>query len=163
MKDTVLDASSVINLVNGGVFSTCLALSTRRFHIGPLVKAECANCAQALGQAVAAKTLVELGGDVLPASVYLRFAERHGLGDGETECIAFASIRSLDICCDDRRARAAIKEEIGAGRMTGSLGLLREAIGARLLDQAAAFGAYERMKQSGGFLPELQKEFFTAS
>jgi len=92
----------------------------------------------------------------------LQFAEKYALGDGETECLAFASIRPFDICCDDGRARAAVNAEIGELRLTGSLGLLREAIGVKLLDQEGAFAAYELMKQLGGFLPNMQREFFTA-
>jgi len=53
-----------------------------------------------------------------------------------------------------------MKAEIGAERLTSSIGLLREAIGAELLDQEAAFAAYELMKQLGGFLPALTREFF---
>lgn len=160
MKATIFDASSVINLVNGGVFPTCLSLSARAFHIGPLVMGECVGCRQAVDLAIAQQGLTALDSADLPASVFLRLAQAHGLGDGETECLAFATMRPFDVCCDDRRARSSVKAEIGEKRLTGSLGLLREAITAGALDQEHAFAAYELMKHLGGFLPAVRKEFF---
>jgi predicted nucleic acid-binding protein len=160
VKSTIFDASSVINLVNGGVFVTCLALTTRAFYIGALVRGECVGCRDSVDLAVDQQRLIPLDGADLPASLFLELAQKYRLGDGETECLAFASIRPFDICCDDGRARSAVTTEVGPERLTGSLGLLREAMTMNLLDQESAFASYERMKQLGGFLPVLAKEFF---
>ena len=54
----------------------------------------------------------------------------------------------------------AQEREIGTGRMTGTVGLLREAVAEGLLTAEEACGAYNQMKRLGGFLPKLSLSDF---
>ncbi|HVA41371.1 MAG TPA: hypothetical protein VNF49_11950, partial [Candidatus Binataceae bacterium] len=86
---------------------------------------------------------------------------RYELGAGETECLAFASVQPLLVCCDDRRARSMITRELGQGRVTGSLGLLVRAVELVALTSDQASAAYELMRKRGGFLPDVPAATFS--
>ena len=77
------------------------------------------------------------------------------LGPGETECILAAKALGCSVACDDGAARKVIEREIGIPRMTGTVGLLREAVVAGLITAQQAYEAYQQMKRLGGFLPKL--------
>jgi len=53
-----------------------------------------------------------------------------------------------------------IARVLGESRLTGSIGLLREAVKAGLLTQAEAFAAYRLMRERGGFLPAVGEAEF---
>ena len=101
-----------------------------------------------------------LDDDDLPASLFFQLRNTYGLGPGETECLAFASIGSQVVCCDDRAARSMIATEIGKKRVTGSLGLLIQAVHFGVIELVEAFAKYEKMRLSGGFLPAWTLEQF---
>jgi len=88
-------------------------------------------------------------------------ATSRNLGLGELECLAYA-IRDSDalVCCDDFRARTIIAREIGEGRVTGSMGLLRQCVLAGVLSAAEAFDCYHRMRAAGAYLPEVPSSYF---
>ncbi len=97
-----------------------------------------------------------LNDEALPASLFLSLLERYQLGDGETECLAFASQGDDIVCCDDRRARTMITRELGPGRVTGTLGILVRMIHHGLIANQLALATYEQMRRRGGFLPEVR-------
>jgi predicted nucleic acid-binding protein len=83
------------------------------------------------------------------------------LGDGETECLLFTIDYGHSMASDDRKARTIAQSQIGGTRVTGSLGLLRNAVRAVKLSQQDAMTAYTRMQQAGAFLPTIDATFFT--
>ncbi len=161
---TLLDASSIINLIKGEVFQTVLRLRDRSFFVGPQVLQECrrGHC-ELLDEALNQGVVTELSDTGLPASLYFELLERHGLGPGETECLAFASLAEFIVCCDDGTARRVLTQQLGAKQVTGSLGLLRDAVHEDLLSGETALKAYELMEARGGFLPQLPSGFFSTS
>jgi predicted nucleic acid-binding protein len=151
----VLDASTLINLDNGDVFDIVLSLPGHRFQISAEVLRESQTVAKAIKEAVR-RGLVELVDDsVIDAQDFEDALADWELGPGETECILAAKSLGCTVACDDGAARKVIEREIGVSRMTGTVGLLREVIAARLTTSEAAFQAYQQMKGRGGFLPHL--------
>ena len=120
-----------------------------------MVQAECKTIASVLDVFILDGRITVLNDEMLPASLFLSLLERYQLGEGETECLAFACQGDDIVCCDDRRARAMITRELGEGRVTGTLGILIRMIHHGLIESQSAIAAYEQMRRQGGFLPEV--------
>ena len=56
-----------------------------------------------------------------------------------------------------------LAQELGEGRVTGSLGLMKDAVAIGRLSVAEVMAAYERMKAAGAFLPNVDQAFFRSS
>lgn len=158
---TVLDTSVLVNCSNGGVLAILFKLLKRVFVIPPAVATEFeAGDIAALQEAGIAGRVTILNDADVPGVLYLRLLHDWGLGEGETECIAFAAHNKAAFASDDRLARRRATELLGADRVTGTLGLLKEAVHESLIAKAAAFTAYQQMRAAGGFLPEISSDFF---
>jgi predicted nucleic acid-binding protein len=151
----IFDASAMLNLVHGDVLSTVLQIPSLIARGGPQVRRECGSIAPRLDFLIDTGQLILLDDGDLPAASFLALLDRYGLGEGETECLAFAKLGDHIVCCDDRRARMMIASELGQKRVIGSLGLLVQAMHWNVLTLEAAFGAYEQMRRRGGFLSEI--------
>lgn len=157
----VLDACAIINLVHGSVFDTVLSLKHDQFCVGSLTLEECGDePGVVLRSAVNAKKVALLDDDLNTAKKFLALLEQYGLGDGETESLAFAQSLNYVICTDDKKARTVSTSVLGEGRVTGSLGLLKSAVQQQRLTASEAFAAYQKMKTAGGFLPDVDLSFF---
>lgn len=156
----IFDSSSLINLANGSLLDAILSIPGLKAQIGPQVRDECASIAPLLNAMIGVGRIEVLDDDDLPASLFFQLRDTYGLGPGETECLAFASVGSQVVCCDDRAARSMIATEIGNKRVTGSLGLLIQAIHFGMIDLVEAFAKYEKMRLCGGFLPAWTLEQF---
>lgn len=156
----VLDASTLINLDNGGVLAEVLSHPGRTFQISPEVRRESRTVAQGIKAAVKRGDIDWVNDTAIDAQEYKDALDMWELGPGETECILVAKSLGCSVACDDGSARKVIEREIGASRMTGTVGLLRDAVVARLLTGDEAFVAYEQMKRLGGFLPKLSRADF---
>ncbi len=140
----ILDASTLLNLANGEVLSKVLRLPGTSFQVS----------------GVEAGRLALVDDKLISVSRFLRAKAEWQLDNGETECILAAAEVGCSVACDDKAARKVIARVLGESRVTGSIGLLREAVQAGLLTQAEAFAAYQLMRQRGGFLPAVaQAEF----
>jgi len=159
--NVAFDAAAIINLTNGDVFEKVLVLPSHTFFVGPQVKEECARQIEHLDKGIENGRLTELDDSKLPSGLFVELLQEHGLGLGETECLAFAKVGSLTIASDDRQARREIAQEIGVTRLTGSLGLMRLCVQAGIMSPSEAFAAYEKMKLCGGFLPDIPPTFFS--
>lgn len=157
----VLDACSVINIGNSRAVTAVLALS-HEYFIGPAVLGESEPLEAELQQACANGRIAMLDDADVDLSEYLRIAEA-GLGDGETECIALASIRGWHVCSDDGRARKIASDHLGGDRVLGTIRLLMHCVASGVLSSAQAFAAYENMLQAGAFLPKLTINAFEPS
>lgn len=158
---TVLDTSVLVNCSNGGILAIVFKLSKRTFVIPPAVATEFeAGDIAALEEAGKAGRVTILNDADVPGALYLQLLHDWGLGEGETECIAFASHTGSAFAADDRLARRRATELLGATNVSGTLGLLKEAVAEVLLTKADAFSAYREMRVAGGFLPEVSIDFF---
>ena len=159
----ILDASTLINLMNGDGLELVVHLEGFSFAIGPIVLSECGDEKQ-LARLLTEGRIAAIDGDSLPAASFLDLLGRFGLGHGETECLAIAtSIPGAVICCDDGAARKAIATVLGPQGLSGSLGLLREAVRQQRATAGRAFAIYEQMRARGGFLPDIDQTFFTST
>jgi predicted nucleic acid-binding protein len=157
---TVLDASSLINMVNSGVSEKLLSLPNHRFVIGPQALAECATQKEFI-QRYLGRSLSVLPDDALLASAFFGLLEEYGLGLGETECLTFAVQYQANVCSDDRRAREMCICVLGKERVLGTARLLREAVAAKMLTPEDALGAYCTMKALGAFLPGIPTDYWS--
>lgn len=151
----VLDASTLINLDNGNILVEVLSLPGKKFQISPEVRRESRTVASAIKAAVERGDIDWVDDTAIDAEEYAHALAVWELGPGETECILAAKALGCSVACDDGAARKVIEREIGAHRMTGTIGLLREAVFAELITVEEASKAYRQMKRLGGFLPEL--------
>jgi len=154
----VFDASSAINCINSDSLELVLSIPDLALGVGPIVRRECGHAA--LEAAIVSGSLRVLDDSSFPAGRFLALLRRYRLGDGETECLLFGEAHQLIVITDDAAARRAVEDLLGITMLTGSLGLLHRAVVAALIDAAEAMTRYERMKAAGGFLPEIDVEFF---
>lgn len=158
---TVLDTSVLVNCSNGGVLAILFRLLKRVFVIPPAVAAEFeAGDIAALQEAGKAGRVTILNDADVPGALYLRLLHDWGLGEGETECIAFSAHNDAAFASDDRLARRRATELLGTDRVSGTLGLLKEAVAESLMTKTDAFAAYQKMRAAGGFLPQISIDFF---
>jgi len=156
----ILDTCSLINLVNGEVFSSVLALPDR-FVVGPIVLGEAGL--REVDQALRDQRLDFLDDGQLSADQFLRAVEEHRIGDGEAECLVAATHFGYCICTDDGRARRVAVALLGSSRLTGTIGLLRATVSAGFLKVQDAYDAYAKMLACGAFLPTVSQKFFGTS
>ena len=152
----ILDASTLINLVNGEVLATILNIPGATFQMSAAVRSESRSIAKAIDAAVAEGRLGLVDDSLISASAFREAKRLMQLGDGETECILAAVSMHCVIGCDDRAARKRAKQRLDAGKVIGSIGLLRMAINAGLMSPEAAFASYASMVARGGYLPHLE-------
>jgi predicted nucleic acid-binding protein len=153
----ILDASTLLNLANGEVLSKILRLPDVTFQVSGVVRDESRTIAQAIDAAVEVGRLALVDDSLISVARFLRAKADWQLDNGETECILAASAIGCAVACDDKAARKVISKTLGDSRLTGSIGLLREAVRAGLLTQAEAFAAYRLMIERGGFLPAIKQ------
>lgn len=152
----VLDASTLINLDNGEAFAQVLSIPGRSFQVSAEVLRESRTVAVAIKTAVQQGQIALVDDNAIDAAEYEDAIAEWQLGPGETECILAAKSLGCSVACDDGAARKVIRREIGVERLTGTVGLLRDAIAAGLTTAEAAFESYQQMKRRGGFLPDLK-------
>jgi predicted nucleic acid-binding protein len=159
----ILDASSLINLIHGEALETVLGLADHTFSLGPQVKSECGPDEERLELLIQAGTITLADDSRLPANTFVELLALYELGDGETECLAFAdNDHDYIVCSDDGAARYAGSQRFGANRVIGSLFLIRECARQRRITADQARAVYELMKTRGGFLPDLPDDYFAS-
>jgi predicted nucleic acid-binding protein len=151
----IFDASSLLNLHNGGLVPTVLALPGLRLAYGPQVRQECKSIGQALDALVATGSADLLNDDDVPFARFADLSEKYQLGPGETECLVLAERLHCAVSCDDLRARRMIGAEIGRGQLTGTIGLIQAAVAEGLITEGEARAAHSKMIAAGAFLPKL--------
>lgn len=160
--DIVLDACSIINLVNGNCIDRVLCLD-HKFYVGDMLLEQeiLSNVQKIMIEALIQKNYLK----ILPSNVSLQafkeFNKKFNLGLGETECILLCKSGDFVICTDDRKARICSETELGTDKVVGSLYLLRASVKAAIMSCAEAIGSYGLMRVKGGFLPSnLNEKYF---
>jgi predicted nucleic acid-binding protein len=159
--DMILDACSLINLINGGLLQKIVALASTQFHVGEiLLEQEILDNVQKLkvNTLIANKDLSLLPSNIL-LSQFIALKNKYGLGDGETECIALCKNLNFAISTDDLKARKCAKTELGSQFVFGSLYLMRELVRAGTISCQEALTAYKEMITHGGFLPNVDATY----
>jgi len=160
----ILDACSIINLVNSSGLDSCAALERCDLFLGPIVFGECAEGpAQILIDLIKSGEITQLSDDDIPIDNFLALLSEYNLGEGETECIAEALSLNYMVCTDDGRARKIAKLRLGDERVIGSARLLRWCVEEKLLVCRDANQQFAAMKNAGGFLPNVPDGFFCSA
>lgn len=129
--------------------------------MGPIVYDECTRQAcPELDKEIRDGKISMLDPSALSVSLFEDLLKKYGLGDGETECIAYGKTFEYAICTDDKTARSAAINECGQNRVTGSIGLLKVCSETNRMVCKEAYNSYLMMKNAGGFLPKLDTNFF---
>jgi predicted nucleic acid-binding protein len=158
----ILDASSIINLINGDVLQRVATIPGIILCISDgLLETEILDDVQK----IMVETMINDGKVVLlessiSLSEYIGLKEKYDLGSGETECIALGRVHGYAICSDDWKARQAAATELGTPNVTGSLFLLKEAVKTSLMTCDEAKKSFQLMKHKGGFLPNISDDYF---
>ncbi|WP_157088078.1 hypothetical protein [Bradyrhizobium jicamae] len=159
--DLIIDASSVINLSNAEALAVVAALPNVNICVSPLVVGECEpTCAAELLALQEQGTIRFVDPNEVSSERFLTLLDEHELGEGETECLALLLDGDYVFCCDDGKARRIAIALADQGKVVGSLRLLKWAVEAGLCTAEEAFEYYERMKDAGGFLPDIALEWF---
>jgi predicted nucleic acid-binding protein len=157
--ETTFDACSLINLVNGEVLDRVLTLPQRSWFVGNIVLDECAPLPE-LDEAILKGSIISLDDADIDADDFLNLLDLYNLGDGETECIAYAIKFGYVVSTDDRKTRGVIERDLGKHQRIGSIGLLTESVAAAIITPDEAKAAYKRMLTAGAFLPVLKDDYF---
>lgn len=156
-----LDSSSVINLLNAGALELATRVDRCEICLPPLVVGECGlSSAAELIELRDAGRLSFVNDEDVDAELFADLLNTHGLGAGETECLAVAMTKRLSVCCDDRKARELAAELLGPARVAGTLRILRWTVEDALISCDGAYSLFNLMRQKGGFLPETEQAFF---
>lgn len=158
----ILDASTLINLVNGEILSRAFRLPGVRFLVSGMVVDEAKTISGVVNEAVTTGWLDLVDGDIIAMSTFTKAKKEMSLGDGETESILAAELIPCHFACDDRTARKFAKIRLGVSRVTGSIGLLQQAVNASILLPEDASAAHRMMIAHGGYLPTLDSNYFEA-
>jgi predicted nucleic acid-binding protein len=159
----ILDACTIINLINGQSFHSVISIPGLSIFVGDnLIDQEISlNIAQKIiiESAVNENKITLLLSNVTLAD-FSTLKAIYELGNGETECIALCKLLGYHIATDDWKARSAATVEIGVSKVIGSLFLLREAVRKKILTCTEAQNSFLLMKKKGGFLPNIDLEYF---
>jgi predicted nucleic acid-binding protein len=159
--DLIIDASSIINLSNAGALDVVTSLPDRTICLSPLVIGECKpTCAAELLAYQEKGTIHFVDAEEISAELFLSLLDTHDLGEGETECLVLLLNGDYTFCCDDGKARKVGIVLTDESRVVGSIRLLKWAVEAALCTREEAFEFYTRMKDAGGFLPDVPLEWF---
>lgn len=157
----LLDASTLINLANGGMLASVLSLPDIEFHVSSFVRDESSSIAALVDQALNSGHLLPARDDQISADEFRARKAATGLGSGETECILIAEKSGCAMACDDGRARKKALQVLGSDeRVIGSIGLLKMACESGVITSEQACDAVDLMRRCGGYLPAVESEFF---
>jgi predicted nucleic acid-binding protein len=163
ITEIIFDTCSLVNLMNGNQLDSILSIREIKFFIGPAVYGEVSkveNQKLIIDNAIEQGRLIEWEGE-LDFDLLNTIYEEYGLGDGETESIAIAISKACSICCDDKKARNAAKNELSQSIIIGSLGMLKMAVMDNIIKCTDATLSYLEMILKGGFLPkDLDGNYF---
>lgn len=157
----LLDACSIINLHNGDCLHRVADLPEHLFWVGPMVISECSgDCAVEIMSLIGRNKIHQIDESNIDGERYLKLLEETGLGSGEVECLIVAEDMGYAICTDDGRARAISSGRIGQENCLGSARVLRWMVECGIMTCTDARTAFETMKVEGGYLPDLETNFF---
>lgn len=157
----LIDACAAINLHNCGKLAVVCELPNTEVALSPMVVSECGlGCAAEIIALQAAGRIHFVPDEEISPDRFLELVADHDIGDGELESISVCETTDRAFCTDDAAARRLATNLLGAPKVMGSLRLLKLSVEASLLKCTEAFAGYEQMRDSGGFLPVLDNDFF---
>ncbi|WP_264610528.1 hypothetical protein [Sphingobium sp. B11D3B] len=157
----LIDACAAINLHNCGKLAVVCGLPNTEVALSPIVVSECGlDCAAAIIALQAEGSIHFVPDEEISPDRFLELVTDHDIGDGELESISICEATDRAFCTDDAAARRLATNLLGAPRVMGSLRLLKLSVEASLLMCTDAFEGYNKMRDCGGFLPDVPSDFF---
>jgi predicted nucleic acid-binding protein len=148
-------------LHNCGKLATVCDLPDIQIALSPIVVSECGlDCAAEIIALEATGRIHFVPDSEISTDRFLDLVADHDIGDGELESIAVCEATNRAFCTDDAAARRLASNLLGAPKVMGSLRLLKFAVEASLLKCTDAFAGYLEMRDNGGFLPNVETDFF---
>jgi len=163
LKEIVLDACSLINLMNSDRLETVLNLANTKYYISQAVYNEVAKITSQKTEVDKYITDGKLNvwKQNINVGLLAHLFDTYGLGDGETESTAICKENNFLLCCDDKKARTAAQKEITDAHLMGSLRLLKHAVIENIIKCTEAQVSYIEMVVKGGFLPKnVENDYF---
>jgi predicted nucleic acid-binding protein len=159
--NVVLDACTLINLINGEVLQKIILLPRFIFNVSDnLLDQEILDQAQKLYIEVLLNDgHLKLLESNVTLSEFTNLKNEYDLGDGETECLALCKKNNLHFASDDFKARKCGVKELGEQRVVGSLFFLRESVANQVLTCDEAKNGFALMKSKGGYLPKVDEAY----
>lgn len=158
---TCIDSCCLVNVINSGFSHALIGAGNRSFQFQGLVEDEIQRHEETVHELQQAGLLISLSGRTIFASEVADIVNRHNLGLGEAECIAISAKNGCALASDDRRARTVAISLLGRERVTGSIGLIRDALQSGAVSKIEAESAYRAMIAGGAFLPAYSISLFT--
>jgi predicted nucleic acid-binding protein len=153
----IIDTATLINLNNSKAIDFLCQLKSFCFYIGNIVLSECHN--ELCDKISNMECLIKNFGEI-PLEYYISILEEFNLGSGESECLCYGKLYNFSICTDDKKARRVGTRLLGESRVIGSIGLLKELNKQSIISREESYFYYLKMKSHGGFLPEIERNFF---
>lgn len=157
----ILDACTIINLINGQALDKVAQMLSYTFYISDFLLEQelLSNSHKIFIEALLLQGKITLITSDTALSEFTGLKSKYNLGDGETECIALCKKHNYSIATDDRKARINAVKELSEDRVVGSLYLLREAVRNNILTCEQGVTSYLLMKAEGGFLPKVDEKY----
>lgn len=157
----LIDACAAINLYNCGKLALVCNLPGIGIELSPIVVSECGlGCAAEIIALETAGLIRFVPDEEISTDRFLELVAEEDIGNGELESIAVCEATGRSFCTDDGAARRLANQLLGPAKVMGSLRLLKMAVEALLIPCNEAFAGYLAMRDSGGFLPQLETHFF---
>jgi predicted nucleic acid-binding protein len=159
--NVVLDACTIINLINGEVLQKVSQLPGYVLYVGDnLLEQEILDQAQKLyiELLVSSNQIIVLQSNISLAE-FISLKSKYDLGDGETECLALCKNNNYAIASDDLKARKCSAKELTEQNVIGSLFLMRESVRNHLLSCEDAKTAFSMIMSKGGHLPKVDENY----
>lgn len=161
LRDLIMDACAIMNLVAGEATRLCLERIDPKAQVSPVVEGECSNddTQQSLIELIE-EGLIERTDVEIAAEDLLAFMSRHDLGAGESEAILVCISSNKHLWSDDGKARRLGTEMLGAARVVGTIGVLKELTRLGDIGIDDAYAVYSQMRDEGAFFPNLVRDEF---
>ncbi len=160
MSIVILDACSVINMVNAGIIKKLKLINGYSFYIGRLVLEECLDIEKReVIERCLSDGVVNFMNEDLSISEFSSVSNKYNLGKGESECIAYLAKKGTIVCTDDNKARKCIERDFGKDYYFGSLYVLRELVRQKLITCDESIKGHAIMVISGAFLPKIDESY----
>ncbi len=165
LRELIIDASGIINLLSGAIADVCLGHVNPASEVTPAIERECNVKGDT---ALAFRNLLDAGllercEEEISADDLATFMETYDLGAGESEAILVCGLGGRSLWCDDRKARNAAADKLGPARVTGTLGILLELVRLEELMPDVANISYSAMIAAGGRLPRKTLDDFNSA
>jgi predicted nucleic acid-binding protein len=156
----VIDSCTLINLFNTGLATRLIDGLPYRLLVPAAVVSEIVEQRSILDSFLSSARVQMADDSLIGIAEFSELKLRFDLGDGETEAIAIARQLGSSAACDDKKAREAFVEIIGASRLMGSIGIIAKGVKLNIVTEAEGLQGILRAKTLGAYFPAKVCDIF---